>query len=256
MNLVRMLQAVIAIPPRLGQRRCAMCGHRVGRFIPYPGGQRAVPALMTELDVIGSDVEHFECPRCGAHDRERHVLLYMRASGIFEKLSGLRILHFAPERRLSRMIADAKPPLYEKCDLFPATADVRKVDIEDMPFPDRAFDLVIANHVLEHVDDDLKALGEIWRVLEVGGHAILQTPYSTVLHATWRDRGITRERARRHAYGQEDHVRLFGRDIFERFASGGMQPRIGLHEDLLHAIDSGRYGVNPREPFFLFQRVA
>ena len=67
-----------------GNRACAACGQRVWRFMPYRDGSRGVPPLIRALDGIGSDVDHFECPRCGAHDRERHLLLYMRAAGLFE----------------------------------------------------------------------------------------------------------------------------------------------------------------------------
>ena len=96
------------------------------------------------------------------------------------------------------------------------------MDILDMPLESESFDFVIANHVLEHVSDDLKALTEIRRVLRVGGYAILQTPYSSKLHHTWQDPGIADDAARLQAYGQEDHVRLFGRDIFARITSAGL----------------------------------
>ncbi|MFT3896971.1 MAG: methyltransferase domain-containing protein [Thermomonas sp.] len=239
-----------------GRRRCAMCGHSVWRFMPYRDGARGVPPLMAALDGIGSDVEHFECPRCGAHDRERHLLLYMRASGIFDRIRGARVLHFAPERRLSPRIAAALPAEYVRCDLYPSGPDVRKIDIEAMPFADGAFDLAIANHVLEHVDDERKALGEVARVLAPGGFAILQTPYSAMLHGTWRDPGIDTPEARLQAYGQEDHVRLFGRDIFERFAATGFESHVRAHADLLGDVDPDKAGVNPREPFFLFRKPA
>ena len=172
-----------------GRRRCVLCGHSVWRYMPYRGGSSGVAPLMRSLDVVGSDVDHHECPRCGAHDRERHVMLYMQASGLMSRLAGLRILHFAPEKRLGRVIAAQSPAAYEQCDLYPTRAAIRKMDIQDMPFEDEVFDLVLANHVLEHVDDDKRAVREIFRVLAKGGHAILQTPYSRVLHQTWEDPG-------------------------------------------------------------------
>ena len=237
-----------------GNRACAACGQRVWRFMPYRDGSRGVPPLMRALDGIGSDVDHFECPRCGAHDRERHLLLYMRAAGLFERIYGARVLHFAPERRLWPKIAAATPAEYVRCDLHPATPDVAKVDIEAMPFADAAFDLVIANHVLEHVDDDARALAEIHRVLAPGGLAILQTPYSAMLHATWRDPGICTPEARLQAYGQEDHVRLFGRDIFDRIVAAGFESCVRGHADLLPDVDPSIAGVNVREPLFLFRK--
>jgi len=209
---------------------------------------------MRALCVVGSDIDNFECPRCGGHDRERHLLMYLQASGLMAALPGMRILHFAPERHLSRRIAALRPIAYIRCDLYPVSPDIERVDIETIPFEDGAFDLVIANHVLEHVKDDGRAVAEISRVLRPGGTAILQTPYSQVLHNTWSDPGITSDEARRQVYGQEDHVRLFGRDIFERFSSSGLRACIATHDDLLAQHDPQVLAVNQREPFFLFRR--
>lgn len=248
------LVAVIARYPIRGNRFCVVCNRRVGRFLPYRGGWQAAPALMAELDVVGSDLDSFGCPRCGAHDRERHLILYMREVGLMERLGRMDVLHFAPETHLSRLIERASPRSYRKGDLYPIAPDVERIDLLAIPCAAERFDLVIANHVLEHVADDLAAVREIRRVLRPGGHAILQTPYSAKLHHTWSDPGIDTDGARLQAYGQEDHVRLFGRDIFDRFASAGLLACGGTHEALLADCDSLRYGVNPREPLFLFQR--
>lgn len=231
-----------------------MCGHRVGRFLPYAGGWRHAPALTRALQVVGSDLDHFECPWCGAHDRERHLLLYMRAAGVLERLSGQDVLHFAPERRLSGVIAEAGPRSYRKADLFPQAADVERMDMLAIPCEAGSFDLVIANHVLEHVGDDERAVREIHRVLKPGGYAILQTPFSAKLLHTWSDAGIDDDAARLEAYGQEDHVRLFGRDVFGRFESGGLVACVGTHDELLKDCSPATYGVNRDEPFFLFRR--
>ncbi|WPL18304.1 biotin biosynthesis protein BioC [Thiorhodovibrio winogradskyi] len=238
-----------------GRKRCIICGHRVWRFMPYRQGSRSVSPLMHALEVIGSDVDHFECPQCGAHDRERHMLMYLRASGLLKHMSNWSILHFAPEKRLSQCIAAQKPLRYMRCDLYPSSEDIERVDIQHMPFETNTFDLLLANHVLEHVDAPVMALTEIQRVIKPGGHAILQTPYSPKLHHTWEDPGIDTDQARREAHGQEDHVRLYGKDIFERFCSTGLTSKIASHAELLSDIDPVRYGVNPAEPLFLFQKA-
>ena len=237
-----------------GSYDCVMCGHKVWRFMPYRTGSPGAPPLMQALGVVGGDRDRCECPRCGANDRERHLLFYMRALGIFERLRGMRVLHFAPERRLWPMIAAALPMEYVRCDLFPTSPGVVKVDIESMLFADAAFDLVIANHVLEHVSDDGKAVREVARVLAPGGFAILQTPYSSKLQRTWQDDGIDSPQARLQSYGQEDHVRLFGRDIFDRIVAAGFESRVRQHEELLGDVDPFRNGVNRAEPFFLFRK--
>ena len=255
MGIIHDIRRAWAAIPRGRQRQCVMCEGRIGAFLPYRGGNCASAALMRAIGVVGSDVDNFECPRCGAHDRERHLLLYLQESGLLARIPALRILHFAPEKRMAQRIVEREPVEYVKCDLHPSAADTRRVDIEAMPFADGSFDMVIANHVLEHVDDDIRAVAEIRRVLRHDGIAILQTPYSAMLHHTWSDPGLVAEDARLHAYGQEDHVRLFGRDIVERFAAGGLRPCVETHAGLLARYDASVCGVNEAEPFFLFRRI-
>jgi SAM-dependent methyltransferase len=237
-------------------KTCSLCNSRVRAFLPYRGGWAGVPPLLRELDIVGSDVENFSCPVCDSHDRERHLYLYLQASGLMERLSGLRILHFAPERHLSQRIAALKPVDYVKADLYPTDASIARVDLMDIGFADARFDLVIANHVLEHVGDDRRALRELARVLAPSGHAILQTPFARGLRHCFEDEGITSSRARLHAYGQEDHVRLFGADIFDRFAQSGLHSLVKDHRQLLPQVDARLAGVNAMEPFFLFQKSA
>ena len=252
--MIQRIQSLLAAyrPPR--SKECVLCGSRVAGFLPYRRGSASKPMFMRAMDVVGSDVDNFGCPRCSGHDRERHLLLYLRAAGLFDRITGGDVLHFAPERRLSEFIRAAAPARYIRCDLHPGADDVVRVDLLAVPYPDASFDIVIANHVLEHVADDRKALSEIRRVLKIGGHAILQTPYSSRLHHTWEDPGIDDDSARLQAHGQEDHVRLYGLDIFERIAACGLQSRVRQHDELLADVDARRLGVNPREPFMLFQR--
>lgn len=233
---------------------CIFCNHRCFKFLPYRGGSTYAPPLMRSVGMTGSDLDRFSCPWCMAHDRERHLFMYMTACGLLSDLKGMNILHFAPEKRLSLRIAEGQPGQYVKCDLFPESADIQKVDLLQMPFEASRFDLVIANHVMEHVNDDQLALAEVARVLKPGGYAILQTPYSSMLHHTWSDCGINTNEARLQAYGQEDHVRLYGHDIFRRFESSGLKSLVKKHNELLAHIDGKKHGVNENEPFFLFQK--
>ena len=94
------LRAVARIPVP-ARHRCVFCGKHVGRFLPYRGGQRGSPPLMRALGLIGSDIDNFECPNCGAHDREQPLLL-LEVAGLLSLMLGTRILHFAPERHYER----------------------------------------------------------------------------------------------------------------------------------------------------------
>lgn len=237
-------------------RTCCMCNRHVGRFLPYLGGSAGAPRLMHALEVVGSDLDHHECPACGCHDRERHLLLYLRASGLLEWMSGKHVLHLAPEKHLRDYIRESAPANHVMGDLFPTSPEITKIDVLALPQLAETFDIVIANHLLEHVESLDQALTELARVLRPGGYAILQTPFSPVLTSAFEDEGIKAPAQRLQAYGQEDHVRLFGRDIAQRIERFGFESRVQAHAALLSGIDSARYGVNPSEPFMLFARKA
>lgn len=254
-SLAKAVRVLTARIPRRNRRYCALCGHFVGDFIPFGRGTAGIPPLLRSIDIVGSDVDHFECPWCGSHDRERHLYLYMTKAGLLDRLPGSRVLHFAPERRLASVIASHYPACYVKCDLVVRDAGVMAADIMAIPFIENSFDFVIANHVLEHVNNDISALIEITRVLRPGGMAILQTPFSAKLQRTWFDPGIDSEESRLQAYGQSDHVRLYGKDIFQRFSSHGLKSSVSSHDDLLAEYLPQIYGVNQREPFFLFEKI-
>lgn len=235
-------------------RRCVVCGHRVPAFLPWRGGWPAAPALMRELEMVGSDLDRFACPRCGANDRDRHLRLYLERSGLIGRFRSARILHFAPEPWLRSWLSALAPAEYVSADLHPTHPEVRRIDVQEIPFESGRFDVVIANHVLEHVDDLGVATAEIARVMAARGIAILQTPWCRGLATTVEDAGVVSPAARLQLYGQEDHVRLFGRDVYGRIAKGGLQANIMPHSSILADIDPDIYGVNPLEDLMLFVR--
>jgi len=205
--------------------------------------------------VIGSDLDNFSCWRCWSTDRERHLLLYMRALGMLDEMHGARILHFAPESRLSAVLRNYGPKKYVPADLFPTHPDIHKLDMENIDAAEGSFDFVIANHVLEHVNDDLAAMREVHRVLAPGGTAILQTPYALGNSQTQEDPAVASDpKLKLELYGQEDHLRLFGMDIFERIQSVGFESRVVTHEKVLAQYGAQEYGVNICEPFMCFHK--
>lgn len=209
---------------------------------------------MRALDVIGSDAERHACPMCGAHDRERHLLLYFERLSPAVAYQGSRILHFAPEKSLSQFFQSQSLSRYVQADLMPDRPGIEAVDLSRMPYPDSSFDLVVANHVLEHVTDDRRALSEIVRVLRAGGAALLQTPFSVLLANTIEEPELKSAEARKALFGQEDHVRLYGSDFEDRVCSAGLISCVVSHSTLLSDIEPRRYGVNAREPMMLFRK--
>jgi SAM-dependent methyltransferase len=254
-RMARMAQALLLRPALWSKKHCIICGKRHRGFLPHRGGSSASPALMIALDVVGSDVDNFECPWCGSNDRDRHLVLFMNAMGLGEALRGARVVHFAPERAIARYVLGQSPDNYLPADLAPARGVAVQMNIETMPLADESVDFLIANHVLEHVENLSSTLGDIHRVLRPGGLAVLQTPFSSMLQQTFCDPGIMSQAARLEAYGQEDHVRLFGQDIHEIICRAGFKSLLQKHEDLLREIDPVLCGVNRLEPFFLYERT-
>ncbi len=236
-----------------GARFCVVCQHSVPTFLPWRGGWAAAPRLMSALHMVGSDLDHFACPRCGATDRDRHLHLYLHRSGLAKTLEGKRILHFAPEKRLVPWLGSFGPAEHVLADLCPQNDIVRKIDIEAIPFEDGYFDWVIANHVLEHVSSLERATREIARVLSPSGTALLQTPWCKGLAHTIEDPAVISPEARLQLYGQDDHARLFGRDVYERLSGNTLRYEPVTHAALLADVDPQRYGVNPDEDLMLFR---
>lgn len=230
---------------------CCVCDHQVENWLPHIHIAQRSP-LMALLGTVGSDLAVYQCPSCGCTDRDRHLWLYMNASGMTAQLPGATILHMAPEAHIERLIAACKPAHYVRGDLHPTQAHHQRIDIERLPFDDASLDLVICNHVLEHVTHPDKALSEISRCLRAGGMVIAQTPYAPSLKHTLEMKAAPDADTAHLLYGQSDHVRLFGDDIPEYFHNSGLQGVLLAHEAVLPDASPAQYGVNAREPFFVF----
>jgi predicted SAM-dependent methyltransferase len=139
-----------------------------------------------------------------------------------ETNSALKVLHFAPEQAFYKLFRNQKNLDYTTTDLFSPLADV-KADICNLPFEDNQYDVILCNHVLEHIPDDTKAMKELYRVLKPGGMAILQIPQDLSRATTFADDTITDQKERAKIFGQYDHVRIYGRDYFDKLRSIGFK---------------------------------
>lgn len=107
---------------------------------------------------------------------------------------------------------------YLYADLYNSNAMI-KLDIANIQLPEETFDVVYCSHVLEHVENDRKALSEIYRVLKKGGQAIVLVPI--IVEKTYEDPSITDPAERERVFGQHDHVRLYGPDFKDRLIAAG-----------------------------------
>lgn len=160
------------------------------------------------------------CPGCRSMERHRKMVLVLeRATSVLEQRQ--RVLHIAPEPALRRWLAQHASIDYVNADLMRRDVDMQ-LDITRMDLPDGSFDGIICSHVLEHVDNDIRALQECARVLRPGGWALLNVPCEPGRELTYEDRSITTEAGRLAAFGQNDHVRIYGRaDFLSRVRHAG-----------------------------------
>lgn len=162
---------------------------------------------------------------------ERHRLLWLylqNETDFFTSETKKKVLHFAPEQAFYKRFRNQKNIDYTTTDLFSPLADV-KADICDLPFEDNSYDIIFCNHVLEHIPDDSKAMMELYRVLKPGGMGIFQIPQDLTRATTFSDDSITDPKERARIFGQYDHVRVYGRDYFDKLKTIGFKV---VEEDL------------------------
>ena len=154
---------------------------------------------------------------------ERHRLLWLYLKNETDFFSApKKVLHFAPEQAFYKRFRALKNLDYTTTDLLSPLADV-KADICNLPFEANSFDVILCNHVLEHIPDDTKAMQELYRILKPGGMGVFQIPQDLSRDITFEDDTITDKKERAKIFGQYDHVRVYGRDYFDKLRAIGFK---------------------------------
>ena len=171
---------------------------------------------------------------------ERHRLLWLyltNETNFFT--SKKKVLHMAPEQCFLSRFKKLNHE-YITADIDSPIADV-KADIVNLPFTDNSFDVVLCNHVLEHIQDDTKAMKELFRVMKKGGMGIFQVPQDLNRDVTFEDNSITDPKERAKIFGQYDHVRVYGRDYFDKLRSVGFKVEEVNYSQKISSELSSRY---------------
>lgn len=174
--------------------------------------------FLSSGDLTMGDVIHknTRCPRCGSEPRQRILWLFLKNKTDFFTGKN-KVLHFAPEHCFHNRLRRMSNLDYVSVDIDPKKA-MLGMDITDIRFKDNTFDYIFCLHVLEHVQNDVKAMGELFRVIKQKGKAIIMVP---IVGDTTMEEKIDAPEERIKYYGQIDHVRLYGSDIKNRLESIG-----------------------------------
>ena len=228
---------------------CPICGSTIHPLksvgSPFP--------VLTELQVIGAGPRLQKCHGCSSSDRDRLVYLYLRdIEKIFSKdHASVSVLHVAPENCIAEKFLDNSQIRYSAIDSFEHGYDypeyIEKMDLLDLKFEDNTIDIVLCNHVLQDISDDISALKEIYRVLVPGGKAILQVPISPVIDSIMEHKGYLSEEECIKRYGQRFHKRIYNTEGYiDRLKSIGFK---------VEEVKSSKYypteSVNPKEILFI-----
>lgn len=205
--------------------RCPVCGWRIRKFLPlakfYIENFRNYGFKYKIEQFETLNLANYSCPICGASDRDRLSALFIK-EWLKQNCESqnLSIIDFAPSPPLTNYIRKEISQLnlsveYRTADLYVENVD-DKVDIMDTRsiYLSNQFDFFICSHVLEHVIDDKKALGELYRILKPGGCGILMTPIHLEVESTDEDPSILDEAEKWRRFGQFDHVRLYSKNDF------------------------------------------
>lgn len=223
-------------------KECPLCGCRRRKFLPY--------GYVTQRD-------NALCPNCLALERHRTLWLWLlRESDIGRGAVALpRLLHVAPEvalmRKFSRIYAK-QPADYVTADLESPLADLH-FDIQHIPLEDESFDVVICNHIMEHVEDDRLAMHEIMRIMRKGGWGVILSPVDLQRDKTFEDDTITDEAERTRIFGQYDHRRIYGRDYAERLREAGFEVYECDYANLIPAKEKQLYALTD-EPLYIVRK--
>lgn len=179
-------------------------------------------------------------------ERHRLLWLYLKNKTDFFYKETIRVLHFAPEQAFYKRFRKMKNLEYTTTDLNSPLADV-KADICNLPFEANSYDVILCNHVLEHIPDDIKAMQELYRILKPGGYGIFQIPQDMNRLITFEDSTITNKRERTKIFGQYDHLRIYGLDYFNKLRTVGFIVEEVDFTSELSESDIQRYCLNKGE---------
>ena len=170
--------------PAIDIAACTICGGM--EFKAGPGGR-----LFKDVPPV--------CGQCGSLERHRATRIILESLGV-ERFSDLSVLQLSLDPSIDRnWFRSFEYSIYENHN---------SIDIMNIDRPDSAYDVVICNHVLEHVPEDRVAMRELSRITSNRGFLYISVPDPA-------------NRAETSDWGEPDwtqhgHYRVYGMDILHK----------------------------------------
>jgi len=191
------------------------------------------------------------CPWCFSLERTRMLWDYLEKSDLLK--NNKKVLHFAPETIIEKKLLKNNNINYLSADINAAIA-MEVIDITKIKYSDNSFDLIICSHVISVVNDDIKALSELYRVLKKGGLLILMEHIYKDLETTVEDRSIKTDEGRIKLYGQSYLARLYGNDFSKRVIGIGFQVEKHDHSITIPSSEITKYALQNSGFLFLCRK--
>lgn len=224
---------------------CPICTKHFITFLPFGSKHKRANAL---------------CIKCLSLERHRLIWLYLtRETDLFKRSEPTNLLHVSPESCFFKIFKNNKKITYYPVDKFEEgykyPSETKNMDITNITEKDNFFDVIICNHVFEHILNDKKAIAEIYRVLKIGGWAILQVPIDYDLKVTFEDQTITSPEARKEAFGQVDHVRQYGLDYRDKLKNAGFKVSPIPYTESFSKNERFKFGLPKYRNIYLCQKT-
>lgn len=217
---------------------CTCCGKKYITFLPAGIKKRA----------------NARCIGCGSLERHRTLWHFLQNDTDLFKRTNIKLLHPAPEKLFYQKFNQSNNIQYTSIDLYPELYDYGsktiKMDLTDIKFDNESFDVIICNHVLEHIPNDAKAMSEMYRVLKKDGWALINVPIDINREVTFEDININNPEKQLELFGQPDHVRIYGKDYITRLEKAGFVVKPIKYAEKFSPNELFKYGIKASEIIF------
>ncbi len=218
---------------------CPVCEKSFRKFLSY-----------------GSDVAHRDnvlCPYDLTLERHRLMWIFLKEKTDFFTKADLSVMHIAPEQCFHKKFKKQENLNYKTGDLVSPIVDMH-FDLHEIPLEDNQFEVIFCNHVMEHVDDDLQCMKELYRIMKPGGWGIMQVPIDSTRNETYEDPTITSPEEREKHFWQYDHVRLYGLHYPKRLEEAGFKVDVYDFSEEMPEEKFKRYRIPKEELLYVVRK--